>query len=809
MNQMTRDLFIEKLESSLYQKSGKDIEGASDRELYLALGNLLNEEIGKNLYQTRKTYEEKKVKEAYYLSMEFLTGTFGRKNLKYLDLYNLAEEVFEELGRPLENILAQEEDPGLGNGGLGRLAVAFLDSLASLRMPGHGYGLRYEKGLFKQEIQDNKQLELADSWLEKENIWEYRREEESYEVRLGGRIDISYPNSKLIFTHVDYERIKAVPYDLPMLGYRNKVANSLRLWSAESFDDIDFKEFARGNHKKAFKNIIEAKSLTQFLYPEDSNIEGKKLRLKQEYFLVSASLQDMVKKYKDSDLPLEDFHKYRAIQINDTHPALAIPELMRILLDDNQMEWDEAWEITRKTFGFTNHTILSEAMEKWHVSLFIDIIPRIWMIIEEINHRYLYFLRNEKGIEDQEKIDQLSIIGDNQVRMVNLAIMGSHSVNGVAELHTQVLKEKVLNHFYQVYPDKFNNKTNGIVHRRWLIDGNPELTNYIEELIGSDFIQDARKLESLLDYKDKKEVLDKLEEIKYGNKVKLADYIFQSQGIKIDPHSIFDIHIKRIHEYKRQFLNILHVMYLYDKLKKNPNLDMIPQTFIFGGKAAPGYYIAKEIIRLIETVGNTINKDLSIKDKLKVVFVENYNISKAELLIPAADISEQISTTTKEASGTGNMKFMMNGAITLATLDGANVEISREVGEDNIALFGLKAHEVYDYYKNGNYNSSALLDRNQDLKDIVEKLISGDTMLDHKLFPDLHNLLVKYNDTYFLLEDFESYRSAQERLNKLYRDRDKWNSISLHNIAKSGAFSSDNTIRKYADEIWTIKSLDQ
>lgn len=808
MNQMTRDLFIEKLESSLYQKTGKGVEEASDWDLYLALGNLLNEQIGRNLYRTKKSYEEEKVKEAYYISMEFLTGTFGRKNLKYLDLYSLAEEVFEDLGRPLEKILALEEDPGLGNGGLGRLAVAFLDSLASLKMPGHGYGLRYEKGLFKQEIEDNKQIELADNWLEKENIWEYKREDEVYEVRLGGRIDISYPDNKLIFTHVDYEKIKAVAYDIPMLGYKNQLANSLRLWSAESYEDIDFKEFAKGKHQEAFKKINEAKTLTQFLYPEDSHIEGKKLRLKQEYFLVSASLQDMVKKYKDLGLPLEDFYRHRAIQINDTHPALAIPELMRILLDDNNLEWDEAWEITQNTFGFTNHTILSEAMEKWHVSLFIDIIPRIWMIIEEINHRYLYFLRNEKGIEDQERIDELSIIGDNQVRMVNLAIMGSHSVNGVAELHTQVLKEKVLNHFYQVYPDKFNNKTNGIVHRRWLIDGNPELTNYIEELIGPDFIQDARKLEDLLDFKEDREVLERLEEIKYRNKVKLADYIFESQGIKIDPHSIFDIHIKRIHEYKRQFLNILHVMYLYDKLKKNPNLDMTPQTFIFGGKAAPGYYIAKEIIRLIETVAETVNKDLSIKDKLKVVFVENYNISKAELLIPAADISEQISTTTKEASGTGNMKFMMNGAITLATLDGANVEISREVGEENIALFGLKAHEVYDFYNNGSYNSAALLENNQELKDLVEKLISGDYMLDNKIFPDLHNLLVKYNDTYFLLEDFESYRKAQERLNKLYRDRDQWNKISLHNIAKSGAFSSDNTIRKYADEIWDIKSLD-
>lgn len=805
--QMTKDLILHKLQEALYQVSGKDINDASDRELYLSLGTVLKEQIGKNLSERNKLYKSKNTKQTFYLSMEFLTGTFTKKNLQYLNLYNIVDEAFAEINRPLEKILAQEEDPGLGNGGLGRLAVAFLDSLASLNMPGHGYGLRYEKGLFKQKISENKQLELPDNWVNNDNIWEYKREEESYEVRIGGHIDISGSGNKLVFTHVDYNRVKAIPYDIPILGYRNDVVNYLRLWSADSFEDIDFKEFAKGNFEKSFKDIINAKVLTQFLYPEDSNIEGKKLRLEQEYFLVSASIQDLVKKYKDEGLPLSDFHKYRAIQINDTHPVLAIPELMRVLMDENQMEWADAWDITVKTFGFTNHTILSEAMERWDITIFKEILPRIWMIIEEINHRYLYFLENEKGITEKAKIDELSIINEKEVRMVNLAIMGSHSINGVAELHTNILKEKVLNNFYKVYPEKFNNKTNGIVHRRWLLNANPQLSAFIEDLIGDEFVSNPLALENLLQFIDDQDVLQELAKIKHHNKERLAKYIYDTQGIKIDSHSIFDIHIKRIHEYKRQFLNILHVMYLYEKLKQNPNLDMVPRTFIFGGKAVPGYYIAKEVIRLINSVANVVNNDLTIKDKLKVVFIENYNISKAELLFPAADVSEQISTTTKEASGTGNMKFMMNGAITLATLDGANVEIAREVGEDNIVIFGLRSNEVYEYYEKGNYNALEILNNDKELENIVEKLISKDPIVGFETFEDLYNHLTKYNDTYFVLKDFESYRLAHEKINELYRDFDRWNRMSLINIAKSGVFSSDNTIRKYADEIWEINSI--
>lgn len=808
MTEMTKELLLEKVAKQLFQISGKSIEESSDMELYLSLGTVLREEIGKGFHRVNKLYKEAKVKQVFYISMEFLTGTYMKKNLQYLGLYDKANQAFQEIGRPLEDILAQERDPGLGNGGLGRLAVAFLDSLASLKMPGHGFGLRYENGLFKQKISENRQLELPDNWMDTQNIWEFKREEDSHEIKIGGYINISGSGNDLIFNHVNYKSIKAVPYDMPYLGYKNGTVNYLRLWSAEAYKDVDFKEFAKGNFHDSFKGLIDAKTITQFLYPDDTTLEGRKLRLIQEYFLVSASVQDLIKRFKEDGLPLEKFHQYRAIQINDSHPVLAIPELMRVLIDENDVKWAEAWEITTKTFGFTNHTILAEAMERWDTTIFKETLPRIWMIIEEINYRYLYFLENEKGIKDINTIDELSIISKNQVKMVNLAIVGSHSINGVSELHTKILKEDTLNVFYKIYPEKFNNKTNGIVHRRWLLNANEELSSFLVEKIGDGFIWRPWELEKLLDYKDDDYTLKRLQEIKHKNKERLAKYIFDTQGIKINPYSIFDIHIKRIHEYKRQLLNVLHIMYLYDKLKENPNLDIIPRTFIFGGKAAPGYFIAKEIIRLINTVANIVNSDISIKDKIKVVFIENYNVSKAELLFPAADISEQISTTTKEASGTGNMKFMMNGAVTLATLDGANVEIAREVGDDNIIIFGLKSHEVYEYYEKGNYNALEIYNSNSEIKRIVDKLISQEAMAGYEIFPELYNLLTKYNDVYFLLRDFESYKIAHENIDRLYRDFHKWNRMSLINIAESGKFSSDNTIRKYADEIWGIKEVD-
>lgn len=799
--------FKGKLIDKLNKVSGKISYEATASDVYRALSGMVRDEIGVNWTETREKYRKNKVKEAYYISIEFLTGKFTEKNLQYLGLYDQAKEAVEELGFSMEEILEIEMEPGLGNGGLGRLAAAFLDSLACQKYPGHGYGLRYEKGLFKQLIEDGHQIEAPDDWIKEIDMWQYKREDIIYEVKFGGRIETSKKGDELIFDHVDYESVKAEAYDIPVLGYRNKVVNDLRLWRASSYEDINFEEFSKGNLRGAFEKINSARAITQFLYPDDSSYEGKKLRLKQEYFLVSASVQDIIYKYRKLDKPIEDIADFVSIHTNDTHPALAMPEFMRILLDEEDLEWDKAWEITKDVFSFTNHTILSEAMEKWDIGLYREVLPRMYSITEEINHRFLYFLRNVKKISSDAELNRLSIIWDNQVRMVNLSILGSHSVNGVAALHTEILKNRELNHFYKIFPEKFNNKTNGIVHRKWLLASNRGLTDLLEEKIGNDFKKDALKLEDFLKFAKDEDVHDRLYDIKLENKRKLANIIFEEQGIVINPYSIFDVHIKRIHEYKRQFLNVLHIIYLYDKLKENPNIDMVPRTFIFAGKAAPGYYAAKEIIKLINSVAELVNWDVTIKDKLKVVFMENYNVSSASHIIPAADVSEQISTTTKEASGTGNMKFMMNGAITLATLDGANVEIHEEVGDENIVIFGMKEDEVYEYYANGNYNSKEIYYKNPKIKKTIDRLVDPKYFAGGETYGSLYDLLVKYNDNFFVLKDFEDYRKAQEKINKLYRDRDKWMEMSLVNIAKSGTFSSDNTIRRYASEIWNIRPI--
>lgn len=804
---MTKDKFKEVLQKELYKTAGKSIEQSDNSEIYIALGNVLKGIIGENWSLRNKLYNDNNMKQVYYLSMEFLTGKFTKTNIDYLGLYSIVKEALEEINICLEDIIEEEADPGLGNGGLGRLAADFLDSLASLSMPGHGYGLRYENGLFKQIIEVGKQIEEGDNWLSKRNIWEYKRENEEYEVKLGGDIITTGFGEDLEFTHVNYQRVRAVPYDIPILGYRNKCVNNLRLWSGESYDDVNFNDFARGSFHQSYKDVNMVNSLTEFLYPDDSTIEGKKLRLKQEYLLVSATIQDIIYKYKKSGLHLLELHKYVAIQINDTHPVLAIPELMRILIDDNGLQWDIAWDITVNTFAFTNHTIMWEAMEVWDVNTYKEILPRIWMITEEINHRFNYFLINEKDISSQEKLDDLSIIRNDYIHMVNLGIVGSHSINGVAKLHTEILKTNTLKQLYEVYPEKFNNKTNGIVHRKWLLNANPNLTLMIEDLIGSGFKTEPMQLKNLLNYKDDNDVKSRLNRIKHENKVKLAEHILLTHGIKLNPHSIFDIQIKRIHEYKRQLLNILHIMYLYDKLKDNPNYDMVPRTFIFAGKAAPGYYIAKEIIKLINSVARKINNDLTIKDKIKVIFYENYNVSAAELLIPAADVSEQISTAGKEASGTGNMKTMMNGAITLATLDGANVEIKEVVGEDNIIIFGLTPEEVESYSSNQNYKSKEMYHTDKIIKHIMDQLLNRRYHTYYEEFHSLFEILYKYNDNYFILKDFHEYRKAQEKINDLYRNRDKWLEISLINIAYSGKFSSDYTIKQYAEDIWNIKSI--
>lgn len=798
---------IELLKKELYRNAGKSLEGADPLQIYQALGGVLKEFIGENWSNTDSSYSNSNAKQVYYLSMEFLTGKFTRTNLEYLNLYKVVKEALGSINLSIDHIMEQEANPGLGNGGLGRLAAAFLDSLASLSMPGHGYGLRYKNGLFKQAIEVGKQVELPDDWLSKTNIWEYKRENEEYEVRLGGNIQTVGSGDNLIFKHVNYQAVKAVPYDIPILGYRNNRVNTLRLWSSESYKHVDFDDFSIGQFDQSYKDINMVDSLTEFLYPDDSTKEGKKLRLKQEYFLVSATIQDIISKYRSKDLSILDFHENIAIQINDTHPVLAIPELMRILIDEYRLKWDVAWNITVKTFGFTNHTIMWEAMEVWDIGIYKEILPRIWLITEEINHRINYFLKNENNIDIESPLQELSIIRNENIHMVNLGVFGSHTINGVSKLHTEILEKDTLKQLYEIYPQRFQNKTNGIVHRKWLLQSNPKLTSLIEDLIGEDFKGDPIELKKLLEFKANEEVLKSLDRIKHENKVILAEHILKTHGIKLNPYSIFDIQIKRIHEYKRQLLNILHIMYLYDKLKDNPNYDMVPRTFIFAGKAAPGYYIAKEIIRLIISVAHKVNSDLTIKDKLKVIFYENYNVSAAELLIPAADVSEQISTAGKEASGTGNMKFMMNGAITLATLDGANVEIKDAVGEENIVIFGLRPEEVEEYCHNDTYKSNEIYHTDKIIKKTMDNLLDRNYHAYFEEFHSLFDILYKYNDNYFILKDFHEYRRAQEKIEYLYRNREKWLEISLVNIANSGKFSSDYTVGEYAEHIWNIKRI--
>ena len=690
----------------------------------------------------------------------------------------------------------------LGNGGLGRLAACFLDSMASLNIAGHGCGIRYKYGFFEQKIVDCQQVEASDNWLREGNVWEIKKQDKAEIVKFGGTIVSDYVNDKLTFTHVNYEPVLAVPYDTPIVGYENEVVNTLRLWSAEPVsNEFDFSSFSRGDFLKAisYKNSVEAISLV--LYPEDSFYEGKMLRLKQQYFFVSAGIQSIVRHYKKHNGDIKLLDEKIAIHINDTHPTLAIPELMRILLDEEGLSWENAWRITQNTISYTNHTILAEALEKWPVDMFKSLLPRIYMIIEEINKRYCEELWN-KYVGQWGKISRMAIIGDGYVRMANLAIVGSHSVNGVAKLHTEILKKKEMSDFYYLYPSKFNNKTNGITHRRWLIRSNPDLTKLLLDTIGDSFIKHPTDLENFKNYLNDRSVLKRLGEIKKGNKDKLAKEIYKSKGIVIDTNSIFDVQIKRIHAYKRQTLNCLRIMDLYNKLIDNPNLDIIPRTFIFAGKAAPGYYLAKNTIELICRVAETVNNDPRVNEKIKVVMLENYQVSLAEKIIPATDLSEQISTTTKEASGTSNMKFMMNGAITIATLDGANIEIKDEVGEDNIVIFGLNAEEVLNYHKNGGYSSWDICNKDPRLQRVTNDLINGKYCRDKDRFRSIYENLLTYNDEFFVLKDFDSYLNAQERVNKLYIDKEKWQRMCGINIAHSGIFSSDRTIKEYATGIW-------
>ena len=791
---------------------GKTLEEAHEFELYNAVSRAAMDFVVEQWYNTKKTYAKKQVKQAYYFSAEFLMGRYLGNNLINLQINDAVKETLNELGVDINKIEDQESDTGLGNGGLGRLAACFLDSMATCKLPGHGYGLRYKYGMFEQKIENGYQVEYPDNWTKYGDPWSIKRMDRVYEVKFGGQIEIHKDEvGKEYFKRVNTEDVLAVAYDVPVVGYGNETVNTLRLWEARSPEGFDLKLFNDQTYLQASEKAVKAEDISRVLYPNDTEKDGKVLRLKQQFFFTSASLQDIVRRYKGTYG--NDFSKFAdkvAIQLNDTHPVVAIPELMRIFLDYEKLSWDEAWEICQKVFAYTNHTILSEALEKWDISLFQPLLPRIYQIIEEINRRFVVEL-NEKYPGDWGKIDYMSIIGNGQVRMAWLAIVGSHKVNGVAALHTEILKNSELKDWYNLYPEKFLNKTNGITQRRWLLKSNPELAEMITFLIGDKWTTDLFELKKLEQFIEDDNVLNRITEIKFNNKSKLAQYIKETTGIEVNPHSIFDIQVKRLHEYKRQLLNVLNIMDLYNKLKENPFMDIEPRTFIFGAKAAAGYRRAKGIIKLINAIAEKINNDPAINGKIKVVFLENYRVSLAEKIFPAADISEQISTASKEASGTGNMKFMLNGALTLGTLDGANVEIVEEAGAENEFIFGLKAHEVEELQNNGGYNPFEVIDNVEGLRKVLDQLGDGTYNDNHKgIFRELQASLLygvdgSRPDVYFLLKDFESYREAQARVDAAYKDRRNWAKKALKNIANAGKFSSDRTIMEYAREIWNIE----
>lgn len=801
---ISKKKFKHAFKSKMYSLYAQPVEEASKDEIFRVLCCVIKDFIAKEWVGTRIDKE----KAVFYFSMEFLIGRQLQSNLLNLDVEHEIEEGLKELGIDLNEIIETEPDPGLGNGGLGRLAACFLDSMASVGISGHGYGIRYKYGLFEQKFVNGSQVELPDNWLKNGQYpWETVRPNRAVVVKFEGDAYLKQrADGNLDVVHENYIPVMAMPYDIPIIGYENHCINTLRLWKSEILNR-DFSEVNKnaknqnGSYEDALKYKYYTEEISQVLYPNDSNYAGRLLRLKQEYFFVSAGLQDIIRKCKKNKVSMRDLPRKVAIHINDTHPTLCIPELMRILLDEEGFSWDEAWDITTRVMSYTNHTILAEALEKWPVEMMKKLLPRIYMIIEEIDRRYVEYLQS-KYHDDWGKINYMRIINNGEVRMAHLCIRGSHSVNGVAKLHTEILEKEELKDFYNDEPYKFNNKTNGIAHRRWLMSCNKELSDLITELIGDGWKKDTSKLKDLEKYLDNKKVLDRVGEIKYNNKVKLADYIYEKQGIKVDPNSIFDVQIKRLHAYKRQLLNVLHILYLYHEILDNPEFEIIPRTFIFGAKAAPGYYLAKCIIKLINSVADLINNDPRVKDKVKVVFIENYGVSIAEKIIPAANVSEQISTTTKEASGTGNMKLMMNGAITMATMDGANVEISEQVGKENMFIFGLNAEQVLEYNKCGGYSSKDLYHSDRKIKRVVDDLVNGFIPGLGKDGITIYDSLITYNDEYFVLRDFYSYIKAQKSLQELYRNQDLWNKISLKNTACSGFFSSDRTIEEYINDIW-------
>ena len=785
----------------------KNIEEATKQQVFQAVAYAVKDMIIDRWIATQKEYEKQDVKTVYYMSMEFLMGRALGNNMINLCCYKEVKEVLEELGFDINVIEDQEPDAALGNGGLGRLAACFLDSLSTLGYPAYGCGIRYKYGMFKQEIRDGYQLEVPDDWLRDGNPFEVKRSEYAVEVKFGGYVRCYRgDDGRDHFVQENYQCVNAVPYDLPIVGYGNNVVNTLRIWDAEPIQHFNLDFFDKGDYQKATEQENLAKNIVEVLYPNDNHYAGKELRLKQQYFFISASVQRAVAKFKEKHSDIHQFPEKVCFQLNDTHPTVAVAELMRILLDDEGLEWDEAWDITTKTCAYTNHTIMAEALEKWPIELFSRLLPRIYQIVEEINRRFVEKIKTMYP-GNQEKIRKMAIVYDGQVKMAHLAIAAGFSVNGVAKLHTEILEKQELKDFYEMMPEKFNNKTNGITQRRFLLHGNPLLADWVTKKIGDDWITDLPQMSKLKVYADDELSRSEFMQIKYRNKVRLAEYIKEHNGIEVDPRSIFDVQVKRLHEYKRQLLNILHVMYQYNELKTNPSYDMYPTTYIFGAKASAGYKRAKLIIKLINSVADVINNDASIKGKIKVVFIENYRVSNAELIFAAADVSEQISTASREASGTGNMKFMLNGAVTLGTMDGANVEIVEEVGEENAVIFGLRAEEVMKYEREGGYNPKDIYNNDAAVRTVLTQLINGMYSSDDPdRFRDLYDSLIN-EDVYFILKDFASYVEAHRKIDTLYRDEKNWAKMVMLNTACAGKFSSDRTIEEYAKEIWNLKKV--
>ncbi|MGL4697884.1 glycogen/starch/alpha-glucan phosphorylase [Enterococcus larvae] len=795
---MTKEQFKTDFRQRVQEKFTNEVEEASNGELFASLGAVIQAYYSDEWKETRKATRDDKCKQAYYFSIEFLPGRMLKSNLLNMGLLDIVRDSLKELDIDLEELCKIEKDMALGNGGLGRLASCFMDSIASSSLPGNGNGIRYDYGLFKQKFVDGNQVELPDEWLREGNVWEVRKASKAVNVNYGGHVYLKEDEAgRLKPVYENQQVLRAVPYDTGMVGFQNDMVNTLRLWSAEIPD------FEESNYR-SIEERRDFRDLTSVLYPDDSNYEGRLMRLVQEYFFVSAGIQSIIRSHKKSGLAMKDLAEYIAIHINDTHPALCVPELMRLLIDEENLSWEKAWDITVKTMSYTNHTIMAEALEKWPVFMLQEVVPRIFQIIEEIDRR---FVAEMTSLVDQEVIERTRIIKDNQVHMAHLAIIGSHSTNGVAKLHSDLLKGIVLHDFYVLYPERFNNKTNGIAQRRWLQLANEPLAGFLDQTIGTSWRKEANDLHLLMNYKNDSTVLQTLADTKRLNKVRLAQYILETTGIEVSPDAIFDVQIKRLHAYKRQLLNLLHILKLYFDLKADPNADIYPRVFIFGAKAAPSYTYAKYVIKCINEAADLINHDEEIQGKLKIVFLENYNVSLAEMIIPAADVSEQISLASKEASGTSNMKLMLNGAVTIATLDGANIEIRDVVGDENIVIFGLTEEEVYHYYETQNYQAIKIYETDSELQRILNAFIDGTIPNIQVEGQEIFDSLIRYNDEYFTLRDYHSYVEAQEKIERLYRDKKRWQQISLINTAEAGHFSSDYTVRRYAEEIWQIEPV--